>query len=105
RNSSLITDEPLINYAPECYDGLSFFVEEIFKEAGLVKRRRIGIAFVVLAEFGDPVVRFFRIDNRKNVGRIEKGSASVIQNAQVIRFNANDHIRLTERQVPVAHIL
>ena len=99
RNSSFITGEPLINYAPKCYDGLSFFVEEIFKKTGLVERRRVGIPFVVRTEFGDPVARFFRIDNRKNVGRIEKWSACVIQNAQVIRFNANDHIRLTESEI------
>src|SRR6185312_11851730 len=41
RNSTLAGRKPLIHYAPECCNGLCLLVEEVFKETGLVKRRRI----------------------------------------------------------------
>jgi len=104
-NSSIAASELLIHDVPKRSDSPSLFIKEIFEEAWLVEYSRVRIAFAIVAEFGEPIIWFLRIDHREKISRIKKRPAGIIQNAQIICFNADDNIRLPERQVLVTVIL
>ena len=70
RYSASTSREPLIDDAPECRNRLPFFVEEVFKETRLVKRRRIRISLSIVTELSDPIHGFLRVDYRKQTARI-----------------------------------
>ena len=47
--------KPLIYYPPKCRDGLGLFIEEVFKETGLVKRWWIRIPLTIVAKLSNPI--------------------------------------------------
>src|SRR2546425_668720 len=50
--------QALIHHLPESDHRLPLCVEEILKESAGIKRGGIGVAFAVLADFYDPILRF-----------------------------------------------
>src|SRR5437588_11089750 len=88
-NFPLSGRKPVINHTPKHNHRSSFFIEEVFEEPWLIEWRWIRISFSILAEFGDPITWFLRIDNCEKIGRVKKRSARIIQNAQIICFDAD----------------
>src|SRR2546421_12069922 len=96
-NSSLTASKLLIHNAPKCRDSFPLFIEEVFEEPWFIERRRVRIPLATFAEFGDPITWFLRIDDCEKIGWIKKRSAGVVQNPEVICFDADHDVRLTKR--------
>src|ERR1043166_4817189 len=103
-HAPLTSGKPQIDDAPKRNHCSSFLIEEIFKETRFIERQRIRIPLSVFAEFGNPITWLMRIDNREELSRIKKGSAGIVQDAQIVRFDPDDNIWLTKCEVTVTRV-
>src|SRR3989442_15951042 len=96
--------KPTIHNSPKGSDGLCFLVEEILEKAGLIQRWRIRIALSVISDFGDPIARFSVVEYGKKSGWIQERTSRIVQNAEVIRFDADDDVWLPEGKIAISRI-
>jgi hypothetical protein len=96
-SSSIAAGQPLIDHAPKGNYCFSFFIEEVFEELWLIECGRIRISLSIFTEFGNPVTWFLRLDNREKIRGIKKRPARVVQDAQIICFDADYNVWLTKR--------
>ncbi len=86
--------EPLVDDSPEAGHGMLVVVEKIFKEAGTIKRLRIGISLVVLAKLADPISRFLGVDHGEKMTWVKVGPAVIIENPEIIGGQIRDRYPL-----------
>jgi hypothetical protein len=85
-----------IHDAPKCRYCLCLSIKVIFEEAGLVKRRRIRIAFSVITCFVYPINGLSRIHQHKKTGWIQKWGARVVQDSKFVGFDPDYDILLAK---------
>ena len=76
-------------------------VKEIFEKARLVQGWRIRIPFSIIADFGDPVGWFPVVEYGKKSWRIQERTSGVVQNAKLIRINADHGVWRPDTQIAI----
>ena len=78
---------------------------KVLEKARPVQQRRVSVTLALFAQFTHPIRRFRGIQYSERTGRIKVGPPRVIDDSKVIALDANHHVGLTRRQIPVAWIL
>src|SRR3989339_769710 len=90
---------------PERGESVILPVEVVFKETCFPQFWRIGASLAVISIFGDPSTRFSRIDDLKQIGRIEIRLAMIVEHPIVIRFDPDHEIGLIRRETRELRVL
>ena len=87
--------------SPEDSNRLPVIIEEVFKEAVAVQRRRISISLTFISILGNPISRLTGVHDLEQLRGKQIRPSLIAQDTQIARFDPDDPIFLSGSQIGI----